>query len=319
MNKILIRGKTKFVNSNSVKDSKKRLNKARRWDAISSDKMPDQSELISVIIPVYNVRPYLQEAINSVLNQSYQNLEIILIDDGSTDGSGKICDAYAKRDSRIRVFHQTNRGLSVARNAGIDRCRGEMIAFLDSDDAYCKDMLQKMSDAMRRSGADIVECNYVVFHEKHSMNPRKIRGKQKGIRRVYCEGLYQRPAASRMLLNEKMSVCVWNKLFRRLIWDSLRFQEGHDYEDLDLTPSLIEKAESVYILDDALVLHRRRSGSITSTYSYANIRDHAMAYQHFVEHVRQNVPEYFTVSDLRRISENFYCSLLRDYYVVSAR
>ena len=104
--------------------------------------------MISVIVPVYNVEPYLEEAIESVIHQTYTNLEIILVDDGSTDGSGRICDRYQKKDSRIKIIHQENRGLSAARNAGLDICKGGMIAFLDSDDAFCKDMLQKMSDAM---------------------------------------------------------------------------------------------------------------------------------------------------------------------------
>lgn len=92
--------------------------------------------MISVIIPVYNVKPYLEDAIESVIHQSYTDIEIILIDDGSTDGSGEICDRYQKIDSRIIVIHQENKGLSVARNVGLDLCKGEIISFLDSDDFF---------------------------------------------------------------------------------------------------------------------------------------------------------------------------------------
>ena len=94
------------------------------------------SGLISVIIPVFNVRPYLAKALESVIRQTYSHLEIIVVDDGSTDGSGDICDEFAARDERIKVIHQENRGLSAARNAGLDRAAGEYIAFLDSDDAW---------------------------------------------------------------------------------------------------------------------------------------------------------------------------------------
>lgn len=146
--------------------------------------------MISVIVPVYNVEPYLEEAIESVIHQTYTDLEIILVDDGSTDDSGKICDRYQKKDSRIKVVHQENRGLSAARNAGLDICKGEMIAFLDSDDAFCTDMLQKMSDAMLESGADIVECNYAEYKGVHSMNPQKIRKKRNTSLRKRTEGAF---------------------------------------------------------------------------------------------------------------------------------
>ena len=108
--------------------------------------------LVSVIIPVYNVEPYLKEALDSVLDQSYQNLEIILIDDGSTDRSGKICDDYSETDDRIRVIHQENKGLSSARNKGLDLMHGELVAFLDPDDAYHPDYVSAMTKRSSLAG-----------------------------------------------------------------------------------------------------------------------------------------------------------------------
>ncbi len=123
--------------------------------------------LVSVIIPVYNVRLYLREALDSVLAQTYRNLEILVVDDGSDDRSEAICDEYAEKDARIAVIHQKNKGLSGARNTGLDIVRGDFIAFLDSDDAYCPNMLRMMVDVAQQSGTDLVECNFGIYHTKH--------------------------------------------------------------------------------------------------------------------------------------------------------
>ena len=119
---------------------------------------------VSVIIPVYNVEKYLKECIQSVLRQTYKNLEIILVDDGSKDNSGNICDEYAKRDERIKVIHKKNGGLSDARNAGIDICTGEYIAFLDSDDFIEEDMYEFLVKNLEKAKADISICQvYYVY------------------------------------------------------------------------------------------------------------------------------------------------------------
>lgn len=118
--------------------------------------------LVSVIVPVYNVKPYLHESIESVLNHTYKNYELIIIDDGSTDGSELICDKYQKNDKRIRVIHQNNKGLSGARNTGLDVMHGDVVAFLDSDDAFLPDFLQVMVQTMISDNVDIVVCDYYI-------------------------------------------------------------------------------------------------------------------------------------------------------------
>lgn len=107
-----------------------------------------EQALISVIVPVYNVEKYLPECVESIISQTYDNLEVILIDDGSTDRSGKICDEFAEKDSRIVVIHQKNSGVSAARNRGLDLCRGEYISFVDSDDYYCTDLMESAMNAL---------------------------------------------------------------------------------------------------------------------------------------------------------------------------
>ena len=117
---------------------------------------------VSIIIPVYNVRPYLAQALDSVLGQSNGELEIILVDDGSTDGSGEVCDSYAERDAGIIVIHQENRGLSAARNVSLDRMTGDAVAFLDPDDALDPYYIEAMWRSMRGEGADMVVCKFTV-------------------------------------------------------------------------------------------------------------------------------------------------------------
>ncbi len=122
----------------------------------------ENEPLVSIIIPVFNVAPYLCEGLDSVINQKYKELEIIIIDDGSTDGSENICDEYAKKDERIKVVHQENRGLSAARNVGLDIMTGEVVAFLDPDDAFYLDFIKTMVITMVLEKSDIVICKFSI-------------------------------------------------------------------------------------------------------------------------------------------------------------
>ena len=122
-------------------------------------------DLISIIIPVYNVEQYLSRCIDSVINQTYKNLEIILIDDGSTDDSGEICDEYALKDNRIKVMHKQNGGVSSARNEGLDISKGNYIGFIDSDDFIEKDMYEFLYDLLTKNNCDISCCNKFIFKD----------------------------------------------------------------------------------------------------------------------------------------------------------
>lgn len=122
----------------------------------------NNDSLVSVIMPVFNVRPYINEALDSLINQTYKNLEIIIVDDGSTDGSGEICDKYAAKDKRIRLIHQENRGVSTARNVALDLMTGEFVAFIDADDAYEPEFISTMLGAIIRENSDIIQCRYTA-------------------------------------------------------------------------------------------------------------------------------------------------------------
>lgn len=249
--------------------------------------------LVSVIIPVYNVAPYLREALDSVVQQTYSNLEILIVDDGSTDGSGEICEEY-RSDDRVQVIHQENRGLSAARNTGLDRAAGEYIAFLDSDDAWRPDFIEKMLEAVEN--ADIVVCRYEV----HQL---RLNSMWKKIEPLAEKGFYGREEALRALADGTINVSVWNKLYRSKLWKEIRFPEGYNYEDIDTTYRIFTLCGKICFLDQPLYLHRKRPGSITNTATKKNLDDLRLAYEHLEAFVESNIPEIFSEKNLRKVRQ----------------
>lgn len=163
--------------------------------------------LISVIIPVYNIEKYLSECITSVVNQNYKNLEIILVDDGSTDKSSEICDEWALRDSRIKVIHKANAGVSEARNTGIKECTGQLIGFVDGDDWIEPEMYQILVERLLESDADAVMCGYYDY--PHGLDKPVIKGNL-----ITEDGTFEETALSIIKRNGYFT-SVWNKLFRK--------------------------------------------------------------------------------------------------------
>ena len=243
--------------------------------------------LVSVIIPVYNVRLYLKESLECILNQSYQNLEILIIDDGSDDGCGEICDAYARKDPRVRVFHQENMGLSAARNAGLDRMTGDLVAFLDSDDIFHQNMIQSMTNVLLQNRADIAVCRFCEGKAAGNLHFR-----------VKCRQTKKRLLTSkeslRALIDGKLSQAVWSKLYTQAIWKDIRFPDGCVYEDVWVTYRLLEQAERIVYIDDTLIYHRNRPYSITTTFSVKYMQDWFSAINHMEKYVEVHTPELFT-------------------------
>lgn len=182
------------------------------------------SAKISVIVPVYKVEPYLSRCLDSIINQTYRNLEIILVDDGSPDHCGEICDEYARQDSRIRVIHKSNGGLSDARNHGIDVATGDYIAFVDSDDYVTTDMYEKMLARLEFDNSDMVVCNYYRFDEG-SVPP------EYGYINLPDRVLSKDEAFDFYLQIGGDYVSAWNKLYKRGIFADLRYPTGKIYED----------------------------------------------------------------------------------------
>lgn len=205
--------------------------------------------LISIVVPVYNVENYILKCLNSLIKQKYKQIEIILVDDGSTDESGKICDEFKEKDDRIRVFHKKNGGLSSARNYGIKKAKGDIVAFVDSDD-YVKDVfVLDLYRGMQASNADIVICGYNNEKPKNET----ISGKEATIRLLTKQ--------------ENIDIISWNKLYKKKLFtdNNIFFPEGKKHEDTLTTYKLMSKAKKVTYIDESLYIYVERKGSITAS------------------------------------------------------
>lgn len=239
--------------------------------------------LISVIIPVYNVSNYLAQCLESVLGQTYTNLQIICVDDGSTDGSGEICDFYAKKDSRLQVIHQKNAGAGAARNTGLSIAEGDFIGFVDSDDYITPEMYHSLLDALTQTGSDIAACNTVeVF-----LN-----------RTVECDSNGELHCFSGMELLKRTAehwkyYIMVNKLFRRELVQGIRFPEGNIIDDGFYTYQIIAKAKKVAWIERDLYYYRQRSSSVMNLAVYADRRDldTLSLVKQKLEYVKCNYPE----------------------------
>lgn len=211
-------------------------------------------ELVTVVVPVYNVRPFLEICLDSLLQQTYPYLEILLIDDGSTDGSGDLCDHYARKDSRIQVIHQENSGLGAARNEGIRRARGEYLSFVDSDDWVSPTMIQELYQALKKQEAQLAVCDAYITSEEGN-----IQGK---IQNTLPPGTAVRLSSCPSLLLEPH--VAWNKLYRKDLFQDLEvwYPSRAWYEDFRTTTKLYTKAQNIVLVDSPLYYYRQRKGSI---------------------------------------------------------
>lgn len=214
--------------------------------------------MISVIIPVYNVEQYLPQCVESILAQTYQRLEIILVDDGSTDGSGRVCDELAQRDGRIRVIHKPNGGLSDARNAGTEACNGEFVFYLDSDDYLEQDAIMALACIQSESQANVVIGNYSYTYADHEVITQPDTGTiQK----------YTRKEAISLLMQGKLQTFAWGKLIRADIAKRHPFPVGKLFEDHFWTHLVFQDCEAVAYSSKPMVHYRQRENSISYTFN----------------------------------------------------
>ena len=226
--------------------------------------------MISVIVPVYNVEPYLRKCLDSVINQTFRDLEILIVDDGSTDGSGRICDEYAAKDSRIRVFHTDNHGLSAARNYALDRLHGDYIAFIDSDDWFEETALQTFLTTAQETGADIVACQFYQEYVDKTVEPS-------GFSTEFVEEGSDILAS--MILDHKLTEDVWNKFYKAGLFNSIRYPEGMIFEDKATTYKLLQRAKKLVYIPAPLIHYRNRKGSLSNDHSMKSLTDYWTVYR----------------------------------------
>lgn len=229
-------------------------------------------EKISIIVPVYQVEKYIGQCIESIINQTFKNFELILIDDGSKDKSGNICDEYAKRDKRIHVVHTENKGAASARNKGLDLATGEYIAFVDGDDYLAENMLDKLYKVITQENCDVVVCDFLNLHRNQKkdfileLSDRKVTGKE-----VLSHLKNQK--------NYGVWTIVWNKLYRKEILKDLRFPEGKYFEDEIFSDQLYLRCNKVQVISDVLYYHRVLETSTMNTQKIRNYLDLIDAFQ----------------------------------------
>lgn len=273
-------------------------------------------DLISVIIPVYNVEKYLIRCVDSVVNQTYKNLEIILVNDGSTDSSGILCDELAKNDARIKVIHKENGGLSDARNIGQQESKGVYIIFVDSDDYVHVDMINSLYEQITNENADVSICGVMNVYS-NSQNP------QCADTELYftCE---KKEFLKEYLIGERIPGSICNKLLKRSVANKLKFPVGKIYEDAFYHYDLISVAEKFVVNTKPYYYYYHRGGSITTKPFKNKDLVYIDIYKKYYELILENYEDlkeegffrfaysYFFILDKMLIEENY--SLFEEYY-----
>lgn len=245
---------------------------------------------ISVIVPVYKVYNYLEKCFNSIANQTYKNLEIILVDDGSPDDCGKLCDELALRDKRVKVIHKPNGGLSDARNRGIEEATGEFLSFVDSDDYIKEDMLEFLYNNIIKSNADISTCGtYYIVNDTIKVDSGRL------------EGLFDsKEAIKRSLYGPGSSLGVWNKLYKKDLFSNIKFMVGKAYEDAYIMPSLFMAAEKIYMSSEPKYYYlTTRPDSITTKTFNEKSLDMIKAFEYNRDLMSEKYPELYDIFTYR--------------------
>ena len=211
------------------------------------------NKLISVIVPVYNVRPYLKRCIDSIIAQTYSNLEILLVDDGSTDGSGELCDAYARQDARVQVIHKKNAGQAAARNDAIDIARGSYLGFVDSDDFIDCRMFEILYQDLTEHDAQISIVTFQEFTEEKEATVSR------NLMSIECQA--GEKILQKLLLEEKIGDFSWNKLYRRELFKEIRYPVGRMMEDQGIMYKLVDQCTKVTYRPIRLYFYYQRPDS----------------------------------------------------------
>ena len=224
------------------------------------------NDLVSIIVPIYKVEPYLRRCLDSIVNQTYTNLEIILVDDGSPDGCPQICDEYAANDNRIIVIHKENGGLSDARNTGLDVCKGEYISFVDSDDWTTPTYIEHLLKAIKDNNAEIAVCNYTTTKQNCTINTLNTSIPE-------YEILTPTLAVKKLWSKDYVTfVTAWGKLYKKSLFTGIYFPKGKIHEDKYTTYKLLYQSNKTVFLKELHYFYFQRNDSITAKTSSSSIR-----------------------------------------------
>lgn len=255
--------------------------------------------LVSIVVPVYNVKKYLDECMESIVNQTYRDIEIILVDDGSTDGSGEKCEEWGQKDSRIKVIHQTNGGLSAARNTGIDAASGEYIAFIDSDDYFELNAIESLYNCATSLSADLVvgqglrvwDDGTVItegkYADKYEPDGQEVLITKEDFWRRFSDNIY--------------FVVAWSKLYKKELFDKVKFPVGKINEDFAIAIPISEEADTIASMGKRIYKYRIRQGSIMRTpLSEKNL---------YAQELRLELMKYILKQDYSSDSKYYICRI----------
>lgn len=247
--------------------------------------MKEEKPLITIVVPIYKVEQYLENCIQSIIKQTYTNLQIILVDDGSPDNCGKICDEYALKDKRIEVVHQSNAGVSEARNIGISKAKGEYIGFVDSDDYIDENMYEEMYELLKTREADVCICNmYTVVNNKAEKMHE-----DEGIQEYNTIQILRE-----ILLDKKIRNYACNKLYKTSLFESIRYPKGKKYEDIGTTFYVLEKSKKTVVTGEPKYYYLCREGSIVNSCDEKTVIDYMeIVYQRY-QYVEKKYPQLYT-------------------------
>ena len=243
-----------------------------------------EGECVSVIIPVYNVIDCFEECMQSVLEQTYENIEIVLVNDGSNDGSEKLCDLYEKRDSRVRVLHQKNSGQAIARNIGVDISKGDYIAFVDSDDVLDKHYIEFLLEGMLETGADISVCAYEKFSKNYKTRVQKLNTNNY----IFFE---TQEALEELCYQKRIDCGPCSKLLKKELIKDIRFPANIGYEDFATIYKYIANAKKIVVLDNILYFYRQRETSTMHMKFSRKKLDRLPISDEILEFVKEKYPE----------------------------
>ena len=268
----------------------------------------ETSPLISVIVPAYNVEQYLDKCLESIVEQTYTNLEIILVNDGSTDETKRLCEAWKDKDERIQVVHQCNQGLSAARNTGIDISKGKYLCFIDSDDMVDSRFIEHLVEALRITGVLLSATSYTeILEGKYPATPQETKDRTLQIREMRFE-----EAMTSALNGGCVGFYAWGKLFDASLKSVLRFPEGKKFEDQAIMYKVFEQAGKIAYEDANDYYYLIRSGSLSHSQHGVNIEDSYYAFSAMENHFSPDECSFYTQITARKLAAcaDTYCSYM---------